>query len=438
MLLKSRKKDIRLYQEWLMENAIHMDGYDGMTADVEKLSILDDKLSGRRIAYLVEMNHFIHEKYDFRLYFIRYLVSRGFRVICEELSWSDGHRINEYIQTGDENWLNRVTSYGYKGCVRTNRKDEPTGILKSSAETYPNDEFRAEQIRFAKSLRQINEILPQENRLMYFGFDADYTPGGAYEDTETFLEPFRWDERIENLRKCLDRVSGETIDEEINRLNHGLNLIDENDSHFIGFWGENIFHRIHRALETLKCSFEYIRRAHQAESYEALNPAMAIRERLMHDHLNYIVNRAASGEKIILMAGSLHLMKNDTMIQMADSGAGPGGKEVPSIGHYVNHSLTPGNVFSAWMLYDRGSDNQPFPGLPRKLKSPPDSLNAVMVAAGNTYVVPVTDDQGNPFFDRELNVIHMYNLEFKTVVSHQADAILFVKEVTPIGTHVHI
>lgn len=56
------------FTAWVSEHAIMLDAFDGATADIEKLSFLDKHLAGKRAAFLVEMNHFIHEKYDFRLF----------------------------------------------------------------------------------------------------------------------------------------------------------------------------------------------------------------------------------------------------------------------------------------------------------------------------------------------------------------------------------
>ena len=48
--------------EWAEDNAVFLDHLDGETADIEQLSFLDEQLLDKRVVYLVEMNHFIHEK----------------------------------------------------------------------------------------------------------------------------------------------------------------------------------------------------------------------------------------------------------------------------------------------------------------------------------------------------------------------------------------
>ena len=75
------KRDIRDFKAWASEQALSLTPTDSADYDVENLAFLDEKLEGKRVAFLVEMNHFIHEKYDFRLLLIRYLVSRGWRFL---------------------------------------------------------------------------------------------------------------------------------------------------------------------------------------------------------------------------------------------------------------------------------------------------------------------------------------------------------------------
>ena len=54
--------------EWAREHAIQIENLDGMATDVERLSFLDDSLSDKRIVFLGEEDHWIHEKNEYRLY----------------------------------------------------------------------------------------------------------------------------------------------------------------------------------------------------------------------------------------------------------------------------------------------------------------------------------------------------------------------------------
>ena len=91
------------------------------------------------------MDHFIHEKYDFRLLCIRYLASRGWRWFGEELDHRQGERIDRYLTgNGDASLLDAI--------------DEPewytSGILASNTDRYPKAAFDAEQRRFHEAVRR--------------------------------------------------------------------------------------------------------------------------------------------------------------------------------------------------------------------------------------------------------------------------------------------
>ena len=426
------KRDIRDFKAWASEHAVSLPFSDSANCDVEHLSFLDEKLEGKRIAFLVEMNHFIHQKYAFRLLLIRYLISRGWRFIGEELSWTDGLQVDRYLDDGDASHLDRVTTYGYRDCVRTDRNDEPTGILKETFETYPQAELRAEQIRFAESLRRLNVNRPDSERLRFFGFDLDYTPGGAYEELEEMLRPAGNEPEAQSILSLLTRVPDETLDQEITRLSKAVTSIEDNRDLFTKTLSARIYRHLLQSAVSLRDSFAYIRIAHPAKNYESLNEAMALREQVMHRQVEYVLNNLASDDKVILMAGSLHLMKDDRKVKTPGGGAGPGGGSLPSIGHYVSQTLAPDQVFSAWMLYGHGKDNQPFPDLPRDLTSVPGSLNAVLSDIGSDFILPVNDFRPARLFKKKMDVVHMYNLVFQAKVAEQADAILFTRRVSPL------
>ncbi len=148
--------------------------------------------AGKRFAYIGESDHFIHEKYAYRLAILNYLAARGFTHVGEEDRRTDGMRIERYIETGDESQLERVSIYGYSGAARSDRDDTPTGILRGSfGDAYPTALFAAEQKRFAHGLRKISQRLEAADsgsRLHFLGFDIDPLPGGGYEDLAEILE----------------------------------------------------------------------------------------------------------------------------------------------------------------------------------------------------------------------------------------------------------
>ncbi|KPU44375.1 hypothetical protein OXPF_25450 [Oxobacter pfennigii] len=198
----STKHKTEKFIGWARENAVMFDYLDGMNADIEKLSVLDNLLADKRVVYLGEEDHWIHEKNQYRILMLRYLFSRGWRYVGEELGWSDGIRISRYLETGDLSHLDRIATFGYRGDVREDREDKPTGILKDSSDNYPVEEFKAEQIRFIKALKNINgNCLEGSRRIHFFGFDVNAVPGGGYKDIQELLSSVQNLSALSELQK---------------------------------------------------------------------------------------------------------------------------------------------------------------------------------------------------------------------------------------------
>ena len=87
------------------ETPLELDGEHG---DVGPLGVLDELAANARVAFLVEMDHCIHERHEFRLLCLRYLAAHGWRWFGEELDWRQGERTDAYLQAGDEALLEPV------------------------------------------------------------------------------------------------------------------------------------------------------------------------------------------------------------------------------------------------------------------------------------------------------------------------------------------
>jgi hypothetical protein len=278
------------------------------------LSVLDELADAADVAFVVEMEHFVHEKYEFRLMCVRYLASHGFTWFGEEIQPSWGERTNRYLETGDESLLD----------IPDEAPWYMSGVL-TQATVVP--ELKVEHARFARELRR---SVPQ---VRWFGFDI-----GA-EDTD------------------------------------------------------------------------YLKLANAANTYEELGPAMALRERRMHQRVDAVL---ASGEKVALMAGSTHLMKRD-VDRMA---SGPGGGEVESIGQHV---ATGRRVLSIWMLTGSGETSSPWAST---LEPQPGTLNAELAERYDDPVLVLPESDG------DTRITQMHNLVLTCNLREQVDAIVFVPKVT--------
>lgn len=367
------------------------------------LGPLLERVKGHDVVALGELNHFVHEKTDFRLLFTRLLLAQGWRDLFEEIGWSDGFRIDRYLQTGDEAAL-RLPSFDDLTHLRSDRDDRPGGILK--VDNYPVAEFVAEQKRFYRGLRATG--LPARHA----GIDIDPLPGGAYEDIAALLPPNN--PHTAAFLESLRRVPNETPREEAARLRAIAPR-------------ENWLPAIAATLCALAGSLDYIAMTYTAKTYDAVRPGMAFREGEMKRRYRE-AERLLGSERQIVLGHALHLAKNDDLI--ASAGVGPGGNKVPSLGHWLARERNR-KVFSIWMIYGAGEDCQPLASLPRKAKFPSYTLNAQLAALTQSPLLFFPADTPQ-LFEKSSAVGHMYNAVFETPLAAQADAVLYLPRVTPL------
>ena len=85
MSLFSNDRSAREFKAWASDRAIRLDIPLQSEPNLKRLAALDSPLENKRIVYLGEPDHFIHEKYDYRLLMLRYLISRRWNQIGEEI-----------------------------------------------------------------------------------------------------------------------------------------------------------------------------------------------------------------------------------------------------------------------------------------------------------------------------------------------------------------
>ena len=410
----SRRRAIEDFRSYAAERAITFNDLEATDENARQLSILDPLVAGKRFAYIGESDHFIHEKYAYRLAMLNYLAARGFTHVGEELGATDGMRIARYIETGGESQLERVSIFGYSGATRTDRDDSPTGILRASfGDAYPTALFAAEQKRFARGLRKIG--------VRFFGFDIDPLPGGGYEDLVEILESMPTNAKIDQIRKALQRVEGETIDAEIERLDEVLGLLEADR-----------FDALRYTATCLRDSFEYVRMTYPAKTFDALNPGMAFRERYMHRQVDRRLAQMRPNEKLALMSHNLHLCRAADAVASSDAAAGPGGKTDPPLGAWLA-ARYPAEVFSVWMLIGRGHDSQPFPTLSKIIREKSGTLNTLLGEIGDCFVLPIdASDSRARLLTENIEIMHDGDGGVRTAIALQADAIFFVRDVTPL------
>ena len=380
---------------------------DGAAQDIAPLeAALGPIIAGADLVFLGEMNHFVHEKSDFRLLLARFLLRHGVSVFAEELGWSDGERLARWFAGADDGALDGLSLFGSEEGARSDRDDHPTGLFAASFKTYPREQMRFEQERFYRGLKAAG---PPAG---YFGFDIDALPGAGYADIARRLAPRAREPAVGEFLKRMARAPGETAAEEGARLSALAPPPDPAAA---------------AALAALADSFRYIALTYPAATYEAVRPGMAYREEAMKRRFADL-RRLSGGAPAAVMSHGLHLAKDDGLIGEAP-GVGPGGGQTASIGHHLTQDLGL-KVASIWMLYGAGEDSQPMPDLPRKAAYPADTLNAELAHLAAPTLFPIA---GGPF-SAPRKVGHMYNAVVPVTLAGTVDAILFLPRVTPMRT----
>jgi hypothetical protein len=99
----------------------------------------------------------------------------------------------------------------------------------------------------------------------------------------------------------------------------------------------------------------------------------------------------------------------------------------PSLGTYINR-LLPDQVFSIWQLHEQGKGSQPYTELKKEYSSIQRTLNPILSKVASKYMITTS---GVPLLEKEIDITGIYNTVFRTSIAKQADAIFFIRKVSP-------
>lgn len=419
--------------EWVKENAIHFSSLDWQYTDLDSLRHLDYALEGKRIVYLGEPDHYIHEKYDFRLLFIRYLFHKGWRLIGMEMGLSDCRRIDRYLETGDTCHLDRVAIYGYRGDQNVEGEDEWQN-KKTFHENFKR--FIGEERRFLKNLRSLNESLNHDqHRLRWFGYDVDIVPGGGYTDAKCLLEKHKKTLIVKEILNRMTRVKDESLIDEIKRLQDLLEYMSKKETVLNEQLGKDDAMNLRRIIICLKESIVFKKAMDRRHSFPLRLATARRREKYMYRQIDEILDALPPQEKIILLGHNIHLGKNSEHVNNTWLGLAPKGytKEWISVGTYLARKM-PGKIYSIWMLYDYGWNSIIGPNMgnfpPQKVSSDPKRIEHYLSKIGSIFLLPFNSGDPRESFLLQKNFFVMKGGLESGIIKHQADAIFFVSEVS--------
>ena len=445
---------------WLRSHAIAFDPARGPSA--RALKPLAPLLQGKRVAMLGETVQQVHETFGFRLALLRFFAGQGFNLFGAPASWSDGARIQRFLNSNALAELDRVALLGYRGSARTDRDDSRTSSRTSNGaataqraqESALNRTKRlrwqadneaamyTEQRRFYSALRKLREKQkPPQAPISVFGYDADGSLGDSYEEIDALLRTRR-QTRIDTLRQLLARVPGEDMAAEIDRLAWALDWLDLQYASLADQLGSGGFAHVRHLLALLHDSFELARAAWYTDDPARIAEGAALRDTVMHTNVAYALAEHHPESKAVLIGAARHLPKRDAGIVTVESMEpapitnAPSGTSIPraSLGSFVAQTLLPGQVFSMWFMYGGGTDGQTLDRKQRQLKAPKDTLNALLRRVGGAFVLPLVeldDPRAAPLLE-PLRLMQSGNCAVQLRLAEQLDALYFVPQVTAV------
>lgn len=426
--------DEEAFVSWVREASVHLDISDGGEVNLTDLSFLDEALEGKRIVYLGVSDHWLHQKYGYRLALIRYLFEKGWRHIGMEMGYSDGKRVDRYLETGDRGHLGRVALYGYKGDSRSDRDDRPTGFPGMENPRFKKA-FVDEEHRFLGQLRALNESLPtDQTRLRWFGFDVDLFAGGGYTDIRHLLHRHRSRPVIREILRRVEHIDGESRIQESRRLRDLLQFVTDNYTSVKGILGSADAGELSRSLQSLSDSYLFCEAAKDGPRTMKWLSGLIEREKAMIRLMDDLLGELSPTDKIILMGHNLHLSKDSENILV-----GPVGTPAPtlwrSVGTHLDQKM-PGEIYTVWMTYDHGWHGSVLlaEGI-EQVSSDPVRIEHLLAKAGSSFFLLL--DSGDPreaYMRQERNFLQN-GATASGILTTQADALFFVAEVTAPTAH---
>jgi hypothetical protein len=393
---------------------------------------LDRMLVGKRFVFLGEPDHFLVEKYPFRLLFLRYLFGRGWRHVGMETGRSVGWRVDRYLETGDTSYLSDLGA-------------EPPGPTDGPIRDKELEFIEAHENPFHEQLRRISESgAPGTPRLHYWGYDLDVgLPLGAVAPIKQLLERYA-DSQSQELLSTVNRLRGLSTDEQLSRIEElQSNLAAHADT------AANETPGVLRSwLAFLHDSVAAEKRPRANQDPRGFRRWWAQREHFLMQSLDAIVDGLGGGDKLILLGHNVHLSKDAAHLhlhpqfssfwglrswlrawgyRMYFKLAGWPTNMGDSVGAHL-HRRFPGQVLSLWMLYGQGSLMAPQGRRTVRLHS--DTVESLLARVGDRFLLPLNDvDPQARVILSHANVRLMEGRYASTDLAAQADALYFVREV---------
>ncbi len=389
---------------WAAEVAIPVDLNRGI--DAETLAPL---VEGKRFVYLGEPDHFIQEKYAFRLAFLRPLHELGWRHLGMEMGRSDGLRFDSYLESGDESRLLEVGLYSSTTSV--------AGAIEAGG-------FLGSEMAYARAVRAIAD---GPARLHYFGFDLDMAPGNGIEDARSRLADLG--EEAE-LGLILDDVW--SAEDRVEELAIFLAELEDPESGLAAPLSEERRRELRLDLLGLGESLHFQRaQADAAGDLTTLLEGFARRERTMFQLFDGYVESVPESEKIVLTGHNMHLGRSWEGASWIELGSFVSVPLWPTIGAHICGSSSP-RVLAVWLVYDHGEHLAASDRLtPREVSSVDGTVESLLARLPHeALLLPLaSDDPRSAWLDGD-RTYRVNGGVGRGRLRELTDVLLFVREAT--------
>lgn len=436
----SARNSQRAFVSWARQAAIPMPASPEEPMNDEALSMLERMLKDKRFVFLGEPDHYLIEKFPFRLMFIRNLFDRGWQHVGMEMGRSMGWRLNQYIDTGDTVFLPH------------SKMEDGYDYRKAFGHMF--DFIEQHEPVFFKQLRTLSESRPPGRpRLHFFGFDMDVGhPLAALEPIRSFLKAHDSNDHVRKLLEELNKLDRLEVKHYLPHVEAIQKDLTERQNNFVRTLGKNNWCQLESWICTLRAGVAAVERPRPAQDAPGHRLWRAEREKTMMEQMDDIVAAFSSDDKFILLGHNGHLSKDASNLCFRPQrsvfwGCGswlralgytihenvigcPSNMYGKSIGNHL-HDRFPGEVLSIWMLYGQGQlmgrDG------PIDVRLHGDTIESLLAEVGDRFLLPLDSVDS-----RARNVLAHANFRWagghyaSADLTIQADALYFVKNVSAV------
>jgi len=404
--------------DWASESALPMEKWklgDAHTA------YLDRAMGDKRIVFIGESDHGIHEKFDVQAMLIRHLASRGFtHVFYEGLGTGVAGAYDQLIQEGGNlesvfELPDELSEIADADPSRFGRGRHRSSLWSPDLRQRSNSE-RA--WLFAELQAHNASRLDGQEALHLQPLDIDTRTHFCKASIDALLHGQHERSAVRELLELLPSEEGETIASESKRLSELRALSSRHELDLRSLLGTQAMDELQAAIDCLTLSTEFLG---LLESGNARTEALRLRETFMFEQFARRFDALPEDAKVVIIGHNMHLSKE------SDDLGYPFGE---TVGARITQAY-PGEIFSLWVLFDRGRRySQSSQAQAEFLPSDPERIESALVEAGETFLLPLhTGDERESYLDTP-RTFHASFRKITATITKQADAFLFLDEVT--------